>query len=76
MGVALSQQGEVFCFFSSLGSLTGYEASPPTHTHPVPCQHLPTRWTWPFPYHCVIDRNGAGALALGGNIKRTIMAGG
>lgn len=36
MGGSLSQQGEVFCFLSSLGSLTGYEAKPPP-----PCQHPP-----------------------------------
>lgn len=53
MGGSLSQQGEVFCFLSSLGSLTGYEAKPPP-----PCQHPPTHWTGPFPYHCILDRDG------------------
>lgn len=50
MGVALSQQGEVFCFFSSLGSLTGYEAKPPSPAPPsMPASPHPLDLALPLP---------------------------
>lgn len=63
----MSQQGEVFCFLSSLGRLTGYEAKPPH-----PCQHPPPP-TGCGPSLTIVSLTGlgAGALALGGN-RRTI----
>lgn len=64
MGGSLSQQGEVFCFLSSLGSLTGYEAKPPLHASIPPP-------TGQGPSHTIVSMTGmgAGASALGGNIR-------
>lgn len=63
----MSQQGEVFCFLSSLGSLTGYEAKPPS----MPASPPPTG-RGPFLTIVSLTGMGAGAMALGGNIRKTI----
>lgn len=64
MGGSLSQQGEVFCFLSSLGSLTGYEAKPPLHASiPPPTGHGPSLTI------VSLTGMGAGALVQGGTIR-------
>lgn len=58
MGVALSQQGEVFCFFSSLGSLTGYEAKPPIPRPPLHASISPP--AGPGPSLTIVSLTGMG----------------